>query len=264
MSQQNSRTGIVTGILLILLGAAFLVLQFVDLGLPSGWWPAGIILVGVLFFLAMLVPGRAGSPLAIPGSIIIMVGLILLFQTRFGLWEAWAYAWTLIIFAAGIGISIHGRYSRQDKVRQSGGLVARLGLVLFVIFGIFFELVIGISGLFDGSSILWPLLLILFGFYQLLARAGLFSALMPRRRPAQPAPTSAPAVTEPPLPAMPFEPDAGSLPTEPEPIELPADSSKLVNDYSFPKPIEPEPFVPPFYPTGDPDDEERRASDRSM
>lgn len=264
MSQQNSRTGIVTGILLILLGAAFLVLQFVDLGLPTGWWPAGIILVGLLFFLAMLVPGRAGSPLAIPGCIIVMVGLILLLQTRFGLWEAWAYAWTLIIFAAGIGISIHGRYSKQDKVRQSGGMVARLGLVLFVIFGIFFELVIGISGLFDGRSILWPLLLILFGFYQLLARAGLFSALLPRRKPAQPTPAPVPEVSQPFAPTMPFEPDASPFPDQPEPIELPADSSKLANDYSIPKPIEPEPSVPPFYPSEDPDEEERRASDRSM
>ena len=264
MSQTNSRTGLVIGILLILLGAAFLVLQFVDLGLPSGWWPAGIILVGLLFFLAMLVPGRAGGPLAIPGSIIVMVGLILLFQTRFGLWEAWAYAWTLIIFAAGIGLSIHGRYSKQDNVRKSGGMVARLGLVLFVIFGIFFELIIGISGLFDGRSILWPLLLILFGFYQLLARAGLFSALMPRRKPAQPVPTPAPAATGSPFPAMPFEPDASLQPAQPEPIELPADSSKLADNYSFPKPVEPESFVPPFYSTEEPDDEERRASDRSL
>jgi hypothetical protein len=222
MTQENSRTGIVTGILLILLGAAFLALQFFEIAFWSDWWPTAVIGVGLLFFIAMLVAGKAGGLLAIPGSIIVMVGLILLFHNMFGFWQTWAYAWTLIVFAAGIGISIFGRYTNQEKVTQSGGVVTRLGLVLFVIFAIFFELFVGLSGLLDGSSILWPLLLILFGFYWLLARAGLFSALFGRRKPARPAPAPVVSQVETPAEAPSQPPFSEPLQDESDVIELPA------------------------------------------
>ena len=179
MSKEPSRPGVVAGILLILLGALFMVLQFIDFDFWGELWPFIIIGVGLLFFVAMFVSGRGNGALAIPGSVITMVGLILLFHNTFGFWETWAYAWTLIVVAAGIGINIFGRYTNQDKARQSGGIVARIGLVLFILFGIFFELFIGLTGVFEGSSLLWPVLLILLGVYLLLARSGLMS-----RRPA--------------------------------------------------------------------------------
>jgi len=239
MTQENSRIGIVTGILLILLGAAFLVLEFFEIAFWSDWWPLAVIGVGLLFFIAMLVAGKAGGLLAIPGSINVTIGLILLFNKTFGFWETWAYAWTLIIFAAGVGISIFGRYTRQEKVSQSGGVVARVGLVLFVIFAIFFELFIGISGLFVGKSILWPLLLILFGFYWLLARAGLFSALFGRRMPARPIPPPVSPQVETPLEVPAEPPFSAPLEGDSSVIELPAGEQLQATDTKF------DPFEPP-------------------
>jgi hypothetical protein len=265
MKQENSRTGIVTGVLLIILGAAFLVLQFFEIRFWSDWWPTAIIGVGLLFFIAMLVAGKSAGPLAIPGSVIVMVGLILLFHNTFGFWETWAYAWTLIIFAAGIGISIFGRYTGQDKVRQSGGVVARLGLVLFVIIGIFFELFIGLSGLFDGSSILWPLLLILFGFYLLLARSGLFSALFPRRKtgepilPSEPIPSPATGAAPAPEDIAPLPPVTDPFQGEPLPVEPPPAEPVLDEASSIAPDDEPESPEPPPFPAEDVDDAERPA-----
>jgi hypothetical protein len=218
MSQEPSRTGIVGGILLILLGALFLVFQIIDINFWGELWPAIIIGVGLLFFVAMLVTGRGSGALAIPGSIITMVGLILLFNNTFGFWETWAYTWTLIIVAAGIGINIFGRYTRQENARQSGSVVARIGLVLFVLFGIFFELFVGLTGVFEGSSLLWPILLILLGVYLLLARSGLFARRLP------PQPTSSVQTTEvekPPL-YIPVTPEIEPLPPEPPADENPA------------------------------------------
>ena len=227
MSQEPSRTGMVAGILLILLGVLFMALQFIEISFWGELWPAIIIGIGLLFYVAMLVSGRSSGALAVPGSVITMVGLILLFHNTFGYWETWAYAWTLIVVAAGIGINIFGRYSRQEKVRQSGGLVARIGLVLFVLFGIFFELFIGLTGVFEGSSLLWPVLLILLGAYLLLARSGLLF----RRPTLQPGVTAQTTVEEKPQPvvtaqATEEEKAPPYIPITPE-IEPPADENPL-------------------------------------
>jgi hypothetical protein len=229
MTQENSRSGIAVGVLLIFLGAVFLTLQFLQIKFWADWWPIAIIGVGLLFFIAMLVSGKGGGPLAIPGSVIVMVGLILLFHNTFGFWETWAYAWTLLIFAAGIGINIFGRYTGQEKVRHSGAVVARLGLLLFVIFAIFFELFIGLSGVFDGSSLLWPLLLILVGVYMLLARSGLFSALFSRRKPVEPIYPPAPSVAETTEVVSPPQPVADPFHGTPLPVEIPEQASLLTS-----------------------------------
>jgi hypothetical protein len=211
MSQESSRTGMVAGILLILLGILFMALQFIQFDFWAELWPTIIIGIGLLFFVAMLVTGRGSGGLAIPGSIITMVGLILLFNNTFGFWETWAYAWTLIVVAAGIGINIFGRYTHQEKARQSGGTVARIGLILFVLFGIFFELFIGLTGIFEGSSLLWPVLLILLGVYLLLARSGLFA----RRRVPEPITPSPPGEVVKPTVYTPVTPEIEPLPNEP-------------------------------------------------
>ena len=218
MSQESSRTGIVAGILLIFLGALFLVLQFFEISFWDELWPTFIIGVGLLFFVAMFVSGKQGGGLAIPGSIITMVGLILLFQNTFGFWETWAYAWTLIVVATGIGINIFGRYTHQENARHSGGTVARIGLVLFIVFGIFFELFIGLTGVFEGSSLIWPLLLILLGIYLLLSRSGLFSRSRP---PAPLPPVQTTEIEKPPL-YIPVTPEIEPGPAETSIDEEPA------------------------------------------
>ncbi len=67
-------------LLLIGLGLLFLLLQFVPLDLGRNAWPFFIIIPGLLFFAGMALGGRDAARLAIPGSIVTMVGLILLYQ----------------------------------------------------------------------------------------------------------------------------------------------------------------------------------------
>jgi membrane-bound ClpP family serine protease len=67
------------------------------------FWPFLIIGCGALFFVAMFLSGKSAAWLAIPGSIIIVTGLILLAQNLTGYWESWSYAWTLIVIAVGLG-----------------------------------------------------------------------------------------------------------------------------------------------------------------
>ncbi len=110
----------------------------------------------------MIGHGCEVSGLAIPGCIITTIGLILLYQNTFTRWETWAYAWTLIPAAVGVGLLIHGRMSGEESAGRVGAFLAGLGLVLFLVFGGLAEVLFGLFGWRDGG-LLWPLILIVIG-----------------------------------------------------------------------------------------------------
>ncbi len=180
MDTNRGRAGAIFGALLILLGIIFLIGQFISIDFGHYLWPFFVIGFGALFFIGMVASGQSGGALAIPGSIFVMVGLILLVQNTFNVFESWAYAWTLIIVAVGIGIAIQGFWSNRRDLPSQGWRLIRLGLLLFLIFGAFFELFI-----FHQNSILgrifWPVALILVGIVLIFSRL-----LRPSRNPPNP------------------------------------------------------------------------------
>jgi len=152
---------LVFGAAFILFGLLLLAGQLLHINFLGLLWPFFIIVPGVALFLAaLLASGKGGEPLAIFGSIITMVGAILLFQNVTGLWAMWAYAWALIApTSIGLGLLLWGAVKgRQDKVKEGLNL-AGTGLVIFLVAGAFFELVLGVSG-FGLGSLALPLLLI--------------------------------------------------------------------------------------------------------
>lgn len=178
MSDTNAGRGraggganVVAGMVLVALGLLFLIAQFLDASLERVLWPFFIIVPGLSLFVAMALGDRSLAVLAIPASIVTTVGLILLFQNTFGYWESWAYAWALIPTAAGIGMMIQGTRSNQQIGREKGMRVTRLGIILFLAFGVFFELVVNISGRWTYNQWLWPLLLVAVGVILLLRRS---------------------------------------------------------------------------------------------
>jgi hypothetical protein len=116
--------------------------------------------------------GRSTGGLAVPGSILSTIGVILFYQNLFDRFETWSYAWALILVAIGVGAMIHGSWSSSPTAWANGQRMAKFGLLLFLAFGVFFELIIGISG-FRGGAFVWPLLLIGFGVYLVLRQTGL-------------------------------------------------------------------------------------------
>ncbi len=167
------------GLGLIVLGILFLAGQLFGFNVWGVVWPFFIIVPGLLFFVGMVALGKNGAPLAIPGSIITMIGLILLLQTLTGLWQTWAYIWALVFpTSVGIGIAIAGLWGDDPRAARAGGTTALIGLVIFLAFAIFFELLLNLSGLRSGplGRIVLPVLLIGAGVVTLLL------ALLPRRR----------------------------------------------------------------------------------
>ena len=172
MDTTNQKTALVFGVILIVAGALFLINQVFGFLQWSAMWPLVNIGIGILFFVGMLVGGKQYGPLAIPGSIFTGVGLILLVQNLIGAWATWSYAWGLVIASIGIGIYIYGAYSDRPGARESGLNLAKIGLILFLVFGMIFELLFQITGIsFTGSSIFFPLALAAVGLFLLIYRS---------------------------------------------------------------------------------------------
>jgi hypothetical protein len=172
-NHSRGRVNLVIGALLVGLGALFLLGQLFNVDLWQFFWPFFIIVPGLLFFVGMVLGGKPAGPLAIPGSIVTTVGLLLLYQSITGHWESWAYAWALILpTSVGIGLSINGAWSDVERLVTTGAKWITVGIALFLIGGVFFELILNISDNFIGN-VVWPGLLIAFGLYLLLRRGGI-------------------------------------------------------------------------------------------
>jgi hypothetical protein len=168
--QTNRNIGtLIAGTILIVFGLLSLMPRVFD-RIDWGFiWPFLVIGFGGLFFIAMIAGGKQTAPFAIPASIISGIGLILLFQNITGHWESMSYFWTLIIMFVGLGIYLMGWYGSDENQKNSGFRVMKVGFILFIIFGLFFEILFS-----SYSSLILPALLIALGAYLILARSGLF------------------------------------------------------------------------------------------
>ena len=77
---------------------------------------------------------------------------------------------TVILMSVGLGLFIMGWYGEDANQRASGMRVMKIGAILFVIFGIFFE---SIFNSWSFSRFIFPVALILVGGYLVLSRAGI-------------------------------------------------------------------------------------------
>lgn len=158
----EKRSSVIGGVILIVVGALFLVLQmFPSVAERLNWadqWPLIIVGIGGLF----LVSALFGTPeLAVPGSFLAGLGGLLYYQSITDNWGSWAYAWTLLPGFAGVGLILQGLL--RGRLRAGvveGGRLLMFSLVMFAIFGSFL-------GGWHFGGFLWPLALILVGLWLL-------------------------------------------------------------------------------------------------
>jgi hypothetical protein len=167
----RNRGNFATAIMLIGIGAWFLSIELFPslkaFAYGAQTWPLMIIGIGAFLALIGLLTWLPGF--FIPACIVGGVGGLLYYQNTTGNWESWAYAWALIPFFNGVGILLTGLGTRSRGATLTGFWMAFISLLVFSIFGSFFE---------DAAlvALTWPVLLILLGLFVLLR--GLF------RRPA--------------------------------------------------------------------------------
>lgn len=145
-SRSGSPGAAVLGGILIVLGLVFFAGQQLNIDVGEATWPFYVIVPG-LALATLGLTQRRGSGLTIAGSIVTMVGLVLLYQNAVDHFESWAYAWTLVgPGGSGIGMLLYGTRSGDRKMARDGFFAILTALGLFAAGLVFFEGIIGISG----------------------------------------------------------------------------------------------------------------------
>jgi hypothetical protein len=136
----------VLGALLIVVGLAFFLGQWLNVDWGAATWPFYVIAPGVAL-LAFGLTQRDGSGLTVAGSIVTVVGLVLLYQNSTNHWESWAYAWALVgPGGSGLGMLLYGTRSGNRQMARHGFWQILVAGGLFLAGLVFFEGIIGISG----------------------------------------------------------------------------------------------------------------------
>jgi hypothetical protein len=170
--------GLVLGLLLVVGGAALLAAQYlgwdIRLDLANYGWPIYVVVPGLLLLVIGLITfHEAGVGLSIAGSIVTTVGLILAYQWTSGNWASWAYAWTLIPAAVGVGMLLWGVLHLRWSIVRGGLGSLGVGLVMFLVFFGFFEGLVGLGddeGLREIARSALPIALIVAGLLVIVGR----------------------------------------------------------------------------------------------
>ncbi len=180
MGRQTSGSRRAVALLLILLGMSCLLFQFniLSLSMLGVLWPFFVIIPGLMLLYFAYTGSEEVASLAIPGALIAGTGAILLVQSMTGRWASWAYTWALYPVFLGLGLMFQSNRSGNRRTYATGRSFVRWGLILFLIFGAFFEGLV-FNDLPVAQFIL-PMLLIGAGLYMLLRRPQPASA--PRKR----------------------------------------------------------------------------------
>jgi hypothetical protein len=136
---------LIAGVLLLLVGLVVLASEpILDViaGLAAGedllrWWP--VVVIGLSLF--FLVPGLLGGPnrrlragMVIPGVLLAGIGAALLYTSLTDRWSSWAYLWTVIPFAFGLGMYAAGWIADAPAFKWIGSAIAGGGVLAYVVF----------------------------------------------------------------------------------------------------------------------------------
>lgn len=127
----------------ILIGVGVIFLLANLLGVDIGRiWPLIFFVIGAGFYLpVLLLPAQraALAALFIPGTILLGLGGIFLYNTLTSDWGSWAYAWALIPGFVGLGLMLASWVGKWQGDTHKAGLWLALGsLAVFSLFAMFF------------------------------------------------------------------------------------------------------------------------------
>lgn len=138
---RQGRTQLALGVILILLGAWFLldksVPAFHTLFNKYTEFPFNMFLIGGGILIIGLVTGQPG--MAVPASIVAGLGGIFYYQDVTNDYSSWSYMWTLILGFIGVGSILAGLLGDNTAHNLRRGLnMMVISVVLFLVFASFF------------------------------------------------------------------------------------------------------------------------------
>ena len=180
-TQHSTTWRVAGGLVLILIGALFLAGNVIGLDTMRFAPPLMVLAFGGIFFVGMVVGGKQTGALAIPGSMFVILGMMLMAQTWFDIGESWAYAWALFAPAGvGVGLIVFSWWSTKPELKRPGYILVAIGLTIFVVFGMFFEAFFGVG---MNGTVLLSFLMIGLGLLLLVGRLLRWNDLIDRLPP---------------------------------------------------------------------------------
>ena len=170
-SARRGGSGVALGVVLVVVGLFYLIVQVAAIDLSTFGWPLFIIIPGLTLLIVGFI--SLGTGAAIPGGILTMVGLVLAYQNSTGYWTSWAYAWALVApGGVGLGLFLQGLRERNPGLIRQGRSLMLIAALIFLVGFVFFESILNISGINDVPIVkaALPALFILIGIL-LLARS---------------------------------------------------------------------------------------------
>jgi hypothetical protein len=145
---RRSGSSIALGVVLVVVGLFYFAVQLADIDLSSFGWPLFIIIPGLTLLIVGFV--SLGTGAAIPGGILLMVGLVLAYQNSTGNWSSWAYAWALVApGGVGLGLFLQGLRERNLGLIKQGRSLMFIALLIFMVGFVFFESILNLGGMND-------------------------------------------------------------------------------------------------------------------
>lgn len=133
---KTNRGQLALGIILILLGAWFVVQQqvpaFGELLGPYMEWPLNLVLAGGVILVVGLLLGA--TSLAVPAAVVAGIGGILAYQQQTGSYDSWSYLWTLIPGFVGVGNLLAGLLGGGRYRIRTGLNLILVSAILFLVF----------------------------------------------------------------------------------------------------------------------------------
>lgn len=154
--KQSTNYSYALGALLIILGVFILIIQsgYVNW---ANFWPFILIIGGALFFFGFFL-NRKNFGLLMPGSILLIIGVLFLY-TSHNHWHYMEQLWPTFILAPGLGLLLMFLFApKGNALWIPGGILVTLALTFYARFCYFFRY--------------WPIVLILVGLYLIFSGFG--------------------------------------------------------------------------------------------
>jgi len=157
------------GVVLVVVGLFALGVVIFGIDLTQYGWPLFVIIPGLTLLVVGFLGGGPGA--SVPGGIVTMLGLVLAYQSSSGDWASWAFAWALVApGGVGLGLYLQALRDRDQSMLRRGRALMFIAAMIFLIGFVFFESILGISGMDYGifGKAALPGLLIVIGIVLLV------------------------------------------------------------------------------------------------
>jgi hypothetical protein len=162
-------SAVALGVVLVVVGLFALGVVLFGVDLTQYGWPLFVIVPGLTLLVVGFLGGGQGA--SVPGGIVTMLGLVLAYQSSTGDWASWAFAWALIApGGVGLGLYLQALRDRDPAMLRQGRTLMLVAALIFMIGFVFFESILGISGMDYGifGKAALPALLIVIGIILLV------------------------------------------------------------------------------------------------